>query len=171
MGRRKEKKTAKQLKEQQAKYREQHNSSRREKYAKDEEYRLAVHKRNRERYRSENKVELRKADAASIVNRKCKVANVELANGKFENLKCVDYDCMANVLGGYHKFVLHRWHRAGRFPRANKHVTIAGHRKAVYLIDEAKQLAQIMREHQKQKLYFTGRDKQTVEKLFKVMSN
>jgi len=171
MGRRKVKKTAKQIKEQHAKYRERHNSSRREKYAQDEAYRLSVHKRNRERYRSENEVELRKAAPSSVVERKCKMENVELPDGKFKNLKCIDYDGMANALGGYHKFVLHRWHRANRFPRATKYVTFNGHRKAVYLLDEAKKLTQIMREHQKQKLYFTGRDKQTIDKLFEVMAN
>ena len=171
MGRRKVKKTAKQIKAQKAKYRERHNSSRREKYAKDESYRTAVHKRNRDRYRSENQVEFRKAEAPSVVDRQCKMALVEFPTGKTESVKCVDYDGMAKLLGGYHKFVLHRWHRSGRFPRATKFVTVDGHRKAVYLVDEAKKLVRVMRDHQKEKLYFTGRDKKTIGKLFEVMSD
>jgi NADH:ubiquinone oxidoreductase subunit E len=39
----------------------------------------------------------------------------------------------------------------------------------VYLLDEAKKLVEVMRQHQEQKLYLTVKDSETIAKLFEVM--
>ena len=113
-------------------------------------------------------VEFRKGDPAEVPLA-ATVEDVVDAFGKHKKVSCVDYPTMADLLGGYHKFVLHRWHRTKRFPRATHTVLSNGHRKAVYTAVEAKKLITIMREHQGRKLYLSERDTDTIGRLFSVM--
>ena len=144
--------------------REARNARRREKYASDAEYRKRIYEANRERYRKENNVEIREAvplkEVESYATRRT------LDNGK--KAYCLDYSEMSKALGNYHAFVLHRWHRADKFPRG-KHVAVEnGRNKSVYLLPEAKKLINVFRAHQKEKAYFTGNDQEVINKLFSV---
>jgi len=168
MGRHKKVKTRSEILAQKAKYREAHNRRRRIKYMTDDRYRKATADTNRDRYRDDHGVEVRVAPAPTSEGLPCAKRKVVMEDGSTKTVLCMDYAEMAEALGGYHKFVIHRWHRSGRFPRA-KNYTIETVRKAVYLMDEARKLISIMREHQKTKLYLTIKDQSTIERLFGVM--
>jgi hypothetical protein len=148
-----------------------HNSDRRERYRSDSKYRKEVLGANLKKYRDMVGMEFRKAEPSmvSIVSVQDDVFDARTDKPAGRRL-CVDYDNMAILLGGYHKYVLHRWHRSDRFPRANHYVKYGSHRKAVYLNQEAKKLATILRDHQSTKQYLSNRDVKTINRLFAVMA-
>ena len=166
MGRKKLKKTIAEKRAQQAKWRDRRNAVRRQRYAQDPKYREAVYLRNREHYRAQNGVEMRPIASDKEV-RSLAVKREVIGEGNVHtNMLTIDYADMAQLLGGIHKFVLHRWHRSGRFPRGPYIAIENGNKKEVYSVDLAKRLLAVMREHHREKVYLMRDDNVTIKKLF-----
>ena len=170
MGRHKEIKTKRQKLIKEKKMREKHNLHRRKKYATDEKYRERVAVKSKNRYRSVQKLTLRMAVPIDEVSSFATKREVVFEKKDSRLMLCLTYEEMAKCLGDYHKFVIHRWVRAKKFPAAPHIAKENSFPKNVYLVEEAKRIVGIMRIHQKEKAYLTHRDSETVAKLFAAMN-
>lgn len=172
MGRTKLNKSEPEVEEQKARYRKNHNDARRRKYAEDAAYRQTIHAANRMRYRTETDSGVRDCATPEKLLKIAKQRTLELEDGSEARELCLDNAEMAEALGGYHPFVFHRWQRSGRFPRPIVWSKPNGSRdvkRGVFLLEQATQLLDIVREHQKRKFYLTKVDQGVITALFAVL--
>ncbi len=142
------------------------NARRRERYASDPTYKAQVNKTNRGSYRRVSPVTPHTALRGSDLSAQGTTRKVQTPAGE-QKMKTFSVEEMATVLGGYHTVVLYRWIRAERFPKPTLATVPDGMAsQMVYCFNDARVLARVMAEHQREKAYFHSSDFETVAKLF-----
>lgn len=160
------------------------NERRKQKYHSDETYRLTLQARSREAYRdTQGGIELR--DASVNIPTLDSYGEVrEVTNKGYKNVPdkvmCFTAHELAEALDGYTGQAVYRWIRKGQLPPMTtlamvalptKGGTIADREVRVYTKDEAREIIRVLSEHQQNFSYYTGRHKETAEKLFSVVSS
>lgn len=177
MGRHKIKRTNEEQTRQERRWLRTRNAKRQQLYAGDPDYRRQVNIQNRQGYRRRNEVQLRNcADHIATVANFGEVrkywypVNGSRLTAKARTEVCLTAEELAEALGGYHKVVLYRWHRTGRFPRpTHETVPASGPSQLVYTVGEAKKLLAIMAKHQERSAYLRSTDGKTIKRLFEAV--
>ena len=167
MGRRKLHKTPEQIAEQKLRWWGPcRNERRRQQYAKDHSYRRTVHIRNRDSYR--RRVGSQPRNCRANIARIAEFGSISLVtlNGSTRRMRTFSVAELANALG-YHRIVLYRWHKQGKFPRP----LLQANNQMVYTFGQAQKILTIMSEHQDNKSYFHKSDRETIRRLFRAMTS
>ena len=173
MGRKKLHKTSGQVAKQKARWAEDHNRRRREKYAKDKAYREEVKRAARDYARLNRGAGGSDEDKTnSCIRALADVENLGTpraidGNGIVRTLSSTE---LAKAVGLSHVVVMHKWQRSGRFPKPQTRARIGRTHADVYTLDEAIKLLQIMKRHFMQASFLKETDTKTITALRAVMN-
>lgn len=177
MGRRKISKTVAQVAKQKRVAYDRLNDRRRARYAADKPYRQACKTASRQTARrtssNSNPQMDRQLVCKSGLSGLSMVANTRrlIRRGTVTDLKVQSLTSaeLAPLIGLSHVVMLHKWHRAGKFPRPKLLALVGRTHAAVYTKAEARELVKIMLEHYKFKSYLYKTDQNTIDMLHEVM--
>ncbi len=165
MGRKKLIKTNAQLQAQKIRWAHAHNKRRREKYARDAEYRRQQIEAAKQ-YSEKNAKEHTRYQA-------CEQSLLRLESlGEIRRTGSVDMRCltsreMAEAIGLSNLVVLNKWQRSGKFPYPTIPAKVVKTRANVYTLAQTQRILKIMREHYKTTDILS--DGETTAKLHKAM--
>lgn len=143
------------------------NERRRQRYAKDKEYRVHINKQNRLNYHERAKVELREAVSPSELKT---IGQRRLIEETGAEAFCLTVEEIGIALGGYHKVNIYRWIMRDRFPKPVFTTGQATQKVGVYTLEQAKQLVTIFSQHQKTSTQLRVGHTDTIRKLMDAVS-
>jgi len=178
MGRRLLAKTKKERAAQKRRWDKARNDRRRDRYANDLEYREHIKEGARmsgrrtspggglQRDRMQICIESLKTVAKAGQERFRIGADGKVTKRKLRTLTSTE---MAPLIGLSHAVMLHKWQRAGKFPRPEVRVIVVKTHAEVYTIPQAKKLIRVMKDHYAIKSYLSDRDTEVISALQEAM--